>query len=300
MRKLIPAAAVALGASVAGLPAAVPAPANAANVLNVEFKFTPYVGDPANEDQVQTVAGTARVFINGVPYAEQPVMEQEVPVLFDEREIAPAVWLPVEEDASKAYHAQLRWASVLDESTEESEPGHYAATNQSAEGVEDKSAKGVVAIEREFEADFAADLPWHHFPAITELSDGDAAALRQLVEQRIALFQPDFGALYEFVAANSEFNVAELREAKCLDAAWDAGIRVVAPQPDQLELVTTSGPEVVVRSKSGNLFAPADMAAFEKIEDGDAQMCIGAALSVVFPPRLVVVKDPTGAWEVVY
>src|SRR6185369_12718474 len=66
-----------------------------AKVLNVEFKFAPYVGD-SKSDKVETVAGTARVFLNNVPIGEQEVQKQEVPVMFVEREIAAAVWVPVE------------------------------------------------------------------------------------------------------------------------------------------------------------------------------------------------------------
>lgn len=67
--------------------------AASAAVLNVEFKFTPYTGDPAGET-VDSVAGTARVFLNGVPVIEQEVRRQTLPVMFEEREIGPAVWLP--------------------------------------------------------------------------------------------------------------------------------------------------------------------------------------------------------------
>jgi hypothetical protein len=50
----------------------------AAGVLNVEFKFTPFTGD-TKEDHFESVPGTARVLLNGVPYAEQPVQEQTLP-----------------------------------------------------------------------------------------------------------------------------------------------------------------------------------------------------------------------------
>ena len=38
-----------------------------AAVINVEFKFTPFVGDPAKDDKVTTVPGKAAIFINNVP-----------------------------------------------------------------------------------------------------------------------------------------------------------------------------------------------------------------------------------------
>ena len=61
-----------------------------AAVINVEFKFTPFVGDPAKDEKVKAVPGKAAVFINNIPFAEQEVREEEVPVLFEEHEIAPA------------------------------------------------------------------------------------------------------------------------------------------------------------------------------------------------------------------
>src|SRR5262245_23140925 len=64
-------------------------------VLNVEFKFAPYTGDLKN-DKVEIVAGTARVSLNGVPFVDQEVRKDEVPVMFDEREIASALWIPIE------------------------------------------------------------------------------------------------------------------------------------------------------------------------------------------------------------
>ena len=91
-----------------------------------------------------------------------------------------------------------------------------------------------------------------------------------------------------------------MKAAKCLDKAYAAGARIAAPPAAEIEFVTTGSPEVVVRAKQGMLFFPADMSVFEKITDEDVQMCIGMALSVVYPPRLVVVRSAAGAWEVAY
>ena len=38
-----------------------------AGVINVEFKFTPFIGDPEKDEEVTIVAGKAQVFINNVP-----------------------------------------------------------------------------------------------------------------------------------------------------------------------------------------------------------------------------------------
>ncbi|MDM7915394.1 MAG: hypothetical protein QUU85_09035 [Candidatus Eisenbacteria bacterium] len=295
------------------------ASAAAAEVVNVEFKFTPFTGDPENDDAVKTVAGTARVFLNQVPYAEQEVSEGEAPVMFEEREIAPSVWLPVAScgpalrhgkntvrvefepaDPEAPYHAQFSWASVLDETTEESEPGHYAATNQADEGMEDREAKGTVVFEREFQADFAEDLPWHHYPVVTALTDADRQALAELVARRVAAFAPDFQQVYALLEGSGDIQVEEVKKAKCLDQAWAAGLRIAAAPPADIEFVTTGNPEVVVRAKEGILFSPTDPAVFEKIEDEDMQMCALVTLGTVFPPKLVVVRGPKGEWVVVY
>jgi hypothetical protein len=288
-----------------------------AAVVNVEFKFTPFTGDPAKDDHVQTVAGTAQVFINNVPVAAQEVRKDSVPVLFEDHEIGPSVWIPMRSagavvrkgkntiriefepaDGKAAYRAQLRWASVMDEVKEAREPGHYSGTNQDAEGVDDKKATGKVVFEREFAADFATDVPWHHFPAVTVLGDEDKQRLTAMLQERAGWFKPDFAALYKSLAGKQRIDVDAVRKAKCLDAAYKAGVRVAAPSADQLEFVTTGNPEVVVRRKSGELFA-LDPKAFEGIK-GEAQMCAEMTVATVYPPQLVVVRMQNGGWEAVY
>src|SRR5262245_55325648 len=64
-----------------------------AQVLNVELNFTPFTGD-TKADTVQSVPGLVRVFVNDVPFSEQPVQAQSLPVMFEEREIAAAAWVP--------------------------------------------------------------------------------------------------------------------------------------------------------------------------------------------------------------
>src|SRR4249920_1437286 len=179
-----------------------------AEVVNVEFKFTPYTGD-LKEDHVQTVPGKARVFINNVLYAEQDVEQQSVPVIFDDREIAPSVWVPMNSagpilrkgrnsirieflpsNPKSTYAAQLSWASVTDQTTEtQSDSGASISTNQSGEGMDSKHGAGKIVFEREFAADFAEDRPWHHYPAISSLSDADKQQLAAVVATRAAGFK---------------------------------------------------------------------------------------------------------------
>jgi hypothetical protein len=70
-----------------------------------------------------------------------------------------------------------------------------------------------------------------------------------------------------------------------------------APPADQLEFLTPGGPEVVVQRKDGTPLYMPDEAAFAKIKGDEKQMCASVALMVAFPPRLVVVKTPEGAWQ---
>ncbi len=111
-------------------------------------------------------------------------------------------------------------------------------------------------FEREFVADFARDLPWHHYPALTALGDDDKQRLAALVRGRAEWFKPDFAPLYKALAGTPELDVTGVRKAKCLDAAYAAGVRIAPPPADDLEFVTTGRPEVVVRRKGGHLFAP--------------------------------------------
>lgn len=289
-----------------------------AAVVNVEFKFTPFTGDPAKDDHVNVVAGAAHVFLNDVPLADQEVRKDSVPVLFDDHEVAPAVWVPVRSagpgvrkgrntlriefepsNAAAPYRAQLRWASVMDAVKEEGGPGHSTSINQGDEGVEDKQATGKVVFGREFIADFATDIPWHHFPAVTAVSDEDRKRLAALLAERAAWFKPDFTAFYKGLAAKDGIDVAAVRKMKCADAAYKAGVRVAAPAADQLELVTTGHPEVVVKRTGGDLF-PFDPKILERIKGDDTQMCVGVTLAALYPPRLVVVRMSNGDWEAVY
>lgn len=295
------------------------APLTRAVVINVEFKFTPFVGDPAKDQEVMTVPGKAVVSINNVMIAEQEVRAEKSPVLFDEHEVSAAVWVPMSsvgpvvrkgrnkirveftpDDAGKTYRAQLRWASVTDEATEEVAPGSVKSTNQANEGVDDrKTVQGKVVFEREFAADFALDLPWHHYPAVTSLTEEDKQKIATLLKTRAEWFQPDFSAIYKAIEDNESLKVDDVRKARCLEAVYKLGVRVTAPPAGELEFTTTDGPEVVVTRKNGALFG-LDEKTFASVKDEEMQMCAGMALSVIYPGRLMAVRKPEGAWEVVY
>lgn len=301
---------VLLGLSLSGLQGA---------VINVEFKFTPFLGDSTKGQTVKTVPGKAAVYINKVLLAEQEVREDDVPVMFEEHEIAAAVWVPMSSvgpilrkgkntirieftpnDPAKTYRAQLRWASVTDSATEEEEPGSGRSTNQANEGVDDrKSVTGKVAFEREFTADFAQDLPWHHYPAVTSLTEEDKQKIGALLKERADWFQPDFSKLYKALEENESLKVEDVRQAQCLEAVYKAGVRVKAPEAGELNFTTTDGPAVTVTKKEGSLFG-LDEKTFAAIKDEDTQMCAGMAMSTIYPMKLIAVKKPDGNWEIVF
>jgi len=290
-----------------------------AAVINVEFKFTPFVGDPEKDQEVTTVPGKAIVSVNNVMIAEQELRAEKLPVLFDAHEVSAAVWVPMSSvgpvvrkgknkirieftpnDLSKPYRAQLRWASVLDEETQEVAPGSVKATNQANEGIDDRKAvQGKVDFEREFAADFALDLPWHHYPAVTSLTEEDKQKIAALLKTRAEWFQPDFAALYKAIDDNESLKVDDVRKARCLEAAYKLGVRVTAPPAGEMEFATTNGPEVVVTRKGGSLWG-LDEKTFAPVKDEDVQMCAGMALSAIYPGRIVAVRKPEGTWEIVY
>jgi len=288
-----------------------------AGMINMEFKFTPYVGDP-KADEVETVAGKAQVFLNNVPVNDQDVDKKKVPVLFESRDISPAVWVPASTlgpglrkgknkirfefepaDGKTAYQAVLSWAGVTDGVTSESKPGKYSATNQAGEGRETKKAKGKVMLEREFIADFAADLAWHHYPAVAAVTDADKQKIAALLKARAEAFKPNFENVYALLKGRDGVDLAEIRKGKFLDAAYAAGVRIAAPAPAELDFVVTGNPEVMVRRRSGQLF-PLETQPFDKIKDQEKQMGAGMTLFAVYPPQLAVVRTPKGDWEIVY
>lgn len=292
----------------------------AAEVLNVEFKFTPFVGDPDANKQVATVPGRATVYINNIPIAEQEIDRRDVPVLFEEREIAPAVWVPVKSvgstlrkgknairiefepaDPAASYQARLSWATVTDQvKREEVGPGQLRETNQSDEGMETRKATGRIVFEREFAAEFATDQPWHHYPPVSTLTDADRKQIAKLVQDRVSAFKPDFSAIHEILKGVPSINREELKKAKCLEKGYAAGVRFVAGSADQFDLVLTGTPAVVVRGKKGPLYFPKDVKAIERVKGDETQMCLYFVLSAVYPPRLIVVRTPDGTWNVVY
>ena len=291
--------------------------ASMAAVINYEIQFTPFVGD-LKKSEVQTVPGKATVYLNNIPVAEKDVDKRTVPVLFDNREIGAAVWLPakslgslvrkgknsvrvefVPADAKAPYQARLQWNEVTDQIKETRSGGSSTSTNRGGEGMETKKAQGKVVFERDFAGDFATEQPWHRYPAVTALTDADRQALATLVKERADAFKPNFDAIYRMLAEKPELQVAEVRKAGCLQKAHAAGVRIPAPAPGDLVFTTTGGSAVVVERKGGWLY-PFDEKTFSKIKGERIQMCAGVALTVAYPPRLIVARASDGRWEVVF
>ncbi len=290
---------------------------SAAAIINAEFSFTPFVGDVA-KSEVEAVPGKARIFVNNIPLAEPEIEKKSMPVLFERREVAPSVWitgqsmggalrkgknvLRIEFEPANpklAYQARLQWNLVSDQETRETRGNTTTATNQTGEGMETKKSQGKVVIEREFTADFASEQAWHRFPAVTALSDDDRQKLAALVKDRADAFAPKFERFYAILEGRPNIRVADVKKLKCLDKAYAAGVRITVPPAGDMEFATTGSAAVSISRRSGDLFG-ADPKAFAKLKDGDTQMCVGFSLSVAYPPRLVVVKNPDGAWQVAF
>lgn len=291
-----------------------------AKSITTEFSFTPFVGDHLKSPHVEIVPGKVEVFLNNVPIVIDEIKQKTVQVLFDDRQIAAPLWMPMNlmgpslrrgnnilriefepTNNQLLYSAQLRWATITDTVIEKQSQNSVSATNQTNKESELKSTKGRVILERPFEANFAKDRPWHHYLPVKILTVEDKQALTNLVNNRIEVYKPNFGKLYELLNTIENFNVAEIQNAKCLDKAYAAGVRVQPPASEQLEFITTGNAEIVIRRQGKiplyNFVIPESL---KKAKNSDFMWCASMALSQIYPPRLVFVRTPTGVWEAIH
>jgi hypothetical protein len=201
-----------------------------AAVINFEVQFTPFTGDIA-KSEVQTVAGKASVFLNNVPIAEQDVEKKSVPVLFDNREIAPAVWVPVKSlgglvrkgkntlqiefvpsDANAAYQSRLQWNEVNDHGPGAAQRriGHFDEPRRRRNGDEEEPGQGRLrkGIRRRLR-DRAAVA---QVPVGRLAQRRRQAEARALVKERADAFKPKFEAIYQILGSKPEIQVAEIRK----------------------------------------------------------------------------------------
>ncbi len=289
-----------------------------AAVVNVEFNFAPYTGNPDKEDVIVFVRGEARLFINGLPFAQMDVKEQKYKIIFSDREISSAPvaitgesfgalllkgtntlrveFLPAAPKLT--YTAELNWASVTDGVTETRDArGTVSTTNLAQKGRDRKTVQGPVVLEREFQADFAKDRPWHRYPSVKELSDTDKQQIRALAAQRLQALEPDFKTFYAWLEKN-DFNVAQIRSDKVLEKIHASRLRVKMANAAKLEFVVGGGPGVLVKAVGGEpVYKPENPQVLSKLADKGAQEFAMSVLPRLFPPRLVVARTPAGAWE---
>jgi hypothetical protein len=322
-----------LGASLAAglitaLAPALPPAAALAETVNVEVSFTPYPADPGQATEVRTVAGRVELVLNGVPMLDNPLASTRALVLDNGPsgpELSPAFWLPlrglqpvlrrgpnllrlrfIPADGRIRYVSQFRWVVVGDRTiTTTTAEGATLSTNQSAEGGERRAGVGPVSFEHRFEAPFARLEPWHDAPPIQALEPADRAAIQALLARRAALFAPDFSAAYAYLAAlptdrGLRLDVPAMRRERCLERGHAAGVRLLAPAPDQVRLITTGSPVVVARGAGPSLFPlanrPGSEARLAALPD-DVGLCVAVATGVLSPPQLLLVKGPDGQWR---
>ncbi|MBI1394494.1 MAG: hypothetical protein GC151_00830 [Betaproteobacteria bacterium] len=288
-----------------------------AAVVNVEFNFTPFVGDSVS-NEVESFPGTARVYVNNVLLGERDVSRRPLPILPDSGEVRPAIWIPATavgpvlrrghntlridfepKDPGTTYHAQLRWASVTD-ARPSTDAGGGARTNLANPGTDDRVIKGKVSFTHEFDAEFAPDQPWHHYPPVASVTEEDRRSLLELVKARARTFAPDFSDLYALLVAGHRVDVDEVRKSGCLETVYDAGLRIAPADARDFDVGFTGNAEVILRSRNGGLFHPEDPTVFSRVTDTAVQKCAGLVLFASFPPRLAAVRSPDGGWRIVY
>lgn len=320
--------ALAAGLIVVLAPAVLPA-ASRADAVNVEVSFTPYPGELGQATEVRTVAGRVELVLNGVPMLDTPLEARKALVMGSGPsgpELSPAFWLPVRglqpvlrrgpnrlqlrftpQDGRIHCESQFRWVVVSDRTTTTTTAeGTSLSTNQVAEGGERRQSQGPVTFEHRFEAPFASAEPWHDAPPIQALEPADRTVILALLARRAALFSPDFSAAYAYLAAlpsdrGLRLDVPAMRRERCLERGHAAGVRLLAPAPDQVRLITTGSPVVVARGAGPSLFPlanlPGSEARLAALPD-DVGLCVAVVTGVLSPPQLLLVKGPHGQWRV--
>jgi len=290
-----------------------------AAVVNVEFHFAPYTGNPDTEDVIVFVPGQTRLFVNGLPFAEVEVREQKYQIIFSDREISSApVSLTGESfgallrkstntlrvefvpaDAQRTYTAELRWASVTDGVTETRTEQGVSSTNLAQQGRDRQTVQGTAVLEREFQADFVHDLPWHHYPPVQALGEADKQQIRTLVAQRLQALQPDFKVFYAWLDKHN-FKVADIRKGKVLEKIHASGLRVKMVDAARLEFIVGGGPGVMVKAAGTEpVYRPENPQALSKVTTKGAKDFATSVLPQLFPARLIVARTPSGVWEAV-
>lgn len=289
--------------------AAVPTDALAGTV-GFELSFAPFTGDLA-ADAVAAVPGTVSVWLDGIFVAEQPVAAEELMVLFDAREVSPALWLPTSshtellhpgenhyrlvftpDDPATPYTAQLRWASVSDVTREERRDGALRGTNLATQGLENREATGSVTFEGTFLADWATAQPWHAWPAVDTVTPADRTWIAMLLAQRTSWFLPPFEILHGQLKRTRGIDAAHIRKARCLEAAWKAGLRITAAPAESLEIETTGTAVVVLRGEPYR----ANREVLGDIHDPEKAFCAAVALGAIYAPPVRLVRRADGFW----
>ncbi|MFN5221629.1 MAG: hypothetical protein ACK5FE_12105 [Cyanobacteriota bacterium] len=294
-----------------------------AEVLNLEFGFTAFRGDPATADRVPTVAGKAELEINGLPLLEKELEADQAMVLFAERRLSPGLWLPMESfrrllrrqgnslvlrftprQVGAPYSAQLSWNSVEDSVSQrrqvEGNRVRLEATNETDRGSERRDSRGPVEFRRSFDAPFADEQPWQSQPPIQTIQPADRSAILALVRARRDLYAADMTAAYRLLEGFPGLDAAVLRQQGCLEQAWRQGVRVKPLQGESLQLLPTGGPVVVVRPGRGELFplqVPPGMVDRLSLEQ---TLCVSGALVGLLPPWMGFVQDGQGGWRPIF
>ncbi|AXK39482.1 hypothetical protein DWG20_08565 [Crenobacter cavernae] len=138
--------------------------------VNMEFKFTPFVGAENEAGKIEVMPGTARIYVNGALHSERKLAKASV--LADGGGVAPSLSLPVSSlgeklkrgantlrvefrpaDANKRYRVQFGWAAASDSIGAADDAGRRRSGNQaSSTGRQTRDAVGPVAFESRFSA----------------------------------------------------------------------------------------------------------------------------------------------------
>lgn len=295
-----------------------------AEVINRELRFSPYTGTLREDTPVTSVPGRIVVQLNGIPIRDEQEPTRELTLSPATNGPTAVLWLPlhqsdrflrerdnqlqlrfIPDEPQRPYTAWSAWNGVSDRTSEIEErlsDGRLQVTTTNIVELEQdqRQQRGELVIERRFDAPWVTAQPWQSQPAITNLSEADGTALRQLVQERRRLFLNDLPAAYAAMPRDAGVDVAVLQQNRCLEQARESGMTLGDPDGREVRLRTTGGPVVVAEGSSGNLFPHSFPAGFGEQLSFEQTLCITGALAVALPRWMLFVRSADGRWQSLY
>ncbi|MBI2265000.1 MAG: hypothetical protein HYU64_07490 [Armatimonadetes bacterium] len=299
-------------------------PAEGRKTLNLEFNFGAYVRDSNDKSQVLCVPGEIILRVNdafvyktettGEPLTSTFENEVSLPLAGNVLSLGPVVrkgpnklvfeFIP--RDSSMEYEIELRFSRVMDQAKlERTSGGTFQGGNLSALEAIHNNEKGRVAIEKTVDADFAQDRPWHHYPPVSSLTEGDRKALLSALKGKADLFSiGNFPKLIQELKAGTQFQATpEVQKLlrKGLEKYLKRHKALNLLSLEKMEFLLTGRQEVLILRKGEEGFLvnlDPDDAAKAGLTMDEGSVLAGAVAQFFW--KTAYARNPQGLWERVY